>query len=487
MSSLASTPSAHGLGYASSGDHRTGDHRMVLRWTGAVLLFAALSATLVVVGRAELIEWLYPAAALAGALALYRSAPGTFLAYTWLIVFFTPEVRRVVDWLTGWSATSPIMLAPILVPGVAMLALLRHAHLLRLRAYAPFGLALLGIGYGYLVGVAKVGVAAASFDVLNWAVPVGFGFYTVLHWRRYAEQRDALVRAFAWGLVLMGVYAVVQFVLAPPWDGYWMENATMSSIGTPEPFQIRVFSTMNSPGPFGSTVAAGLLLLMGARGRGGLRWAAIALGSAGLLLSMVRTAWLSLILGVVVLVLLAPRGQRGRMLGALVGLGVVAALATAVLPSGDVMVERMGSMGNLQEDHSFQARLNFWGVVSQSFTDPVGGGMGSAGVAAKLTAGDTFDFDNGIANVPFVLGWPGGIAFTLGVMLLTLRACRTLLAARARGAEPFPVAALAVALSILAMMVSSNMLLGMTGMLFWSGLGLVLAWAWPDATDSSDA
>ena len=67
--------------------------------------------------------------------------------------------------------------------------------------------------------------------------------------------------------------------------------------GTPEPLGIRVFSTMNSPGPFANVLLAGLLILLtnenfSARPR--LR----AVGYLSfLLLSLVRSAWIGWFLG----------------------------------------------------------------------------------------------------------------------------------------------------------------------------------------------
>ena len=61
--------------------------------------------------------------------------------------------------------------------------------------------------------------------------------------------------------MVMGAYGVWQYMVAPAWDGFWIESTGLLTFGKPEPRQIRVFSTMHSNGPFAVTMMAALLLL----------------------------------------------------------------------------------------------------------------------------------------------------------------------------------------------------------------------------------
>src|SRR4030081_1469123 len=57
---------------------------------------------------------------------------------------------------------------------------------------------------------------------------------------------------------ILSVYGIIQYVFLPPWDAFWLQNVSAQgslSFGKPFPFQVRVFSMLNSPGPFGSFMA----------------------------------------------------------------------------------------------------------------------------------------------------------------------------------------------------------------------------------------
>src|SRR3712207_6929840 len=56
----------------------------------------------------------------------------------------------------------------------------------------------------------------------------------------------AVQRAFVWGVLVMGVYGLIQFFFLPPWDRYWMENSPITSFGLPEPLGDRKSTRLNS-------------------------------------------------------------------------------------------------------------------------------------------------------------------------------------------------------------------------------------------------
>ncbi len=184
----------------------------------------------------------------------------------------------------------------------------------------------------------------------------------------------------------MGVYGTLQFLDPPMWDQYWMTNAPMSSIGSPEPFEVRVFSTLNAPGPFAVVVMAGLLLLSG--GRGGLvRWTAAGAGYVSFLLSLVRAAWGGWVVGLIFIAL-----QRGRfsprLLVGLVITGLIALPLLTVGPVADIIDPRLQTVTNLQQDTSANERQEFYLEFAQrALLNPAGEGLGRTGVATKLSTG----------------------------------------------------------------------------------------------------
>lgn len=431
------------------------------------LVFGGLAA-----GAASVLEFAYPLAALLAGALLYWKYPLQYLGFAWWMWMVNPEVRRLVEYQNGFDANNPISLAPYLVTALALFTLFRHLPKLQLYRYLPIGLVLLGISYGYVVGMISVGLAAATFDLLNWLLPVVLAFHLMVHWRSYPEHGRAVERIFTWGVLLLGIYGVWQYLSPPPWDVYWMENAPIDSIGNPEPFQVRVFSTLNSPGPFSVVMMAGLLLLL-SRGSN-LRWPALGVGLVSFLLSLVRSAWGGLVVAVLFMI-----SQRSRLRSRLVIIMMAAVvLATPLLyipPVAERIGERLGTVTNLENDTSFQARLDFYrDFAPQAFLNPLGSGMGATGVATKLNSsggelGELGNFDGGVMEIAFILGWPGSVLYVGGLLCLVRRALKG-----SRG-DLLVVAGRGVIVGILAQIVFDNFLIDVGGMVFWTFLGLTLA------------
>jgi hypothetical protein len=442
---------------------------------GIVVGFAAFVAGALAAGAGEIVHLLFPAAALVVGITLYLLHPTLYLGFTWWLWFLTPEVRRIVDYQIGWNPISPVVIAPYLVTGLTAFTLLRYLpHLIQRPGLFPFALILVGLDYGYTVGLVRAGPLPATYGLLTWIAPVVFGFHVAVGWRQYPLYRDAIQRIFLWGVLAMGVYGIVQFFIVPPWDAYWMEVAPMVSIGRPEPFEVRVWSTMNAPGPFALVMMAGLLFAFAARGR----WQLIAgvPGYVGFLLSLVRSAWLGWAVGALFLLGRVQARQKVRLIAVACAIALLALPLLRLEAVAEKVTDKFETMQNLEEDLSWRARLALYRDFSlESLTNVVGEGIGSTNLATKLAnegqLGRYSTVDSGILEVVFVLGWPGTVLFVGGLgWLLTVSFARGAshddLAAQAAGA---------IVLATLAMLLSSNTLLGVGGMVFWSFLGLTLS------------
>ena len=436
----------------------------------ALLLSAALGVQLYVTGYAHVLNFLYPAGALVAGYWLYRNLPAAYTGFVWGLVFFTPFLRRLVDFQAGWNPLNPIMLAPLTVAGLSALSMIRNASALWRGSLWPFGLALVSLIPAYAVGALRVGPFSATFDLLQWAAPIVFGAGLAVSKHNHAEIGRVISQVFVVGACLMGVYGIVQFYVAPPWDAYWMTHVDMNSIGTPYPFLVRVFSTMNAPGPFAQVIFAGLLLPVAQRGW--LAWLAVLPGYGAFLLSLVRAAWLGWFIAVAALLTSLASAHRRVLVRRLV-LGVLLAVTTgAAVPSlRNVIVERFGTFTQLGEDHSLEERTDFThAIVEITLGSPLGRGIGSTGTSTKLSSGEATVFDNGLMNVPYVLGWMGGTLYFLAVGALMVAAFR-----RGRRSSPMAMTSAAIALGAVAQLVSGNNLVGITGFVFWGFAGFVLA------------
>lgn len=439
----------------------------------AILGFVMLVAGLILESRGGWLMLLYPLGALLVGVLLYLRHPALYVGFVWWLWFLTPEVRRFVDYQSGWHSESTVMLAPFLVAGLTLFTLLRHSPKLELRHLFPFVLVSGGLLYGFAVGFYKVGLRGATYDLLIWTVPVLTAFYLVVHWRNYPDYRRVTQRTFSWGLLVMGLYGLLQFFDPPPWDQFWMNHVEMISIGEPRPYKVRVFSTMNSPGPFATIVMAGLLVLLSSGGL--LRWPALVGGVVGFALSLVRTSWGAFVVGLCFLA--AHRGRsRPQLLATVIVTGLIVYPLLSFGPLAEVVSERLRTFGDLEADQSWGDRLRLYAEYTpKAFGDPLGMGFGSVGEVTKLSTeggflGELGTFDSGFLQIPIVLGWPGTLLFVGGLIWLSFYALRgterpDLFAAASRG----------IVAAMLASSLSGPVWSGVNGAVLWYFLGLAIA------------
>ncbi len=434
------------------------------------LAYAALIAT-VGVGAASFVgplassvQFAYPIVALLAAALLLWRRPVLYLAFTWWVWFLTPEVRRLIDYQIGYTETSLVMLAPFLVSGAALVAVLpRLSHLPR--SYRlPLAFAATGLLYAYGVGVLYNGPVTATFDLLTWGVPVIISAYVLTHTHLAPAFREATRRAFVWGLLIMGLYAAVQYFYLPAWDGYWMDNAGLGSIGSSEPQEVRVFSTLNSPGPYAGVMMAGLLLVFS---RGGFVTAVgAAAGFLGFALAAVRATWAGWLVGFIVVAASLPLRLRTRLLGTLFLLVLVAVPVFTVGPVSDLLSQRLQSFTDLQSDVSFNERLELYASLPE-FTagNPLGRGLGSTGVASSLSAQKTTlqNLDSGIIAVLYTFGILGTLYFVGGALAIFGAALRQGL----RSSSVADASYIGITVAAVTQLAFGNAWGGISGMILW--------------------
>jgi hypothetical protein len=378
-----------------------------------------------------------------------------FVMWSWFLASF---VRRVVDYQLG-TYTPPglslSLLTPFAVTLLAVLDIPRYGRLLVQRSFLPFLLCLSAVLYGYLIALSLQGPVNATVALLNWLPPLIIGFHLFVRQHAYRRHRHVAQRVFTWGMLLLGLYGIAQFFLAPPWDVFWMVHSEMNSIGRPEAMQIRVFGTLDSPGPYAIVMLTGVILLLVSFSPTSLL--AAVPGYTSFLLSMVRGAWLGWIVALGVLIVRLTGRLRTRLI---VFAAVIAVLVVPIFMMsgtlGEMAGSRLATLTNIQQDGSYQARTNLYQeTLLVALMSPVGHGLGSRNV------------DSGVVTVLWQLGWPGTALYSLGLFLMFKQAFR--------GRGRFAVAATAVAVSLLFQMLASNQLAQISGIIFWSMLSLAAA------------
>ncbi|MCC7194532.1 MAG: hypothetical protein IT356_03140 [Gemmatimonadaceae bacterium] len=470
---MASTPAAQGAALrrhgadAGGGAHEGGEGCPVF---AVLVIFCAGVAVLLAGVGGGLANILYVVLAAGAGFALHARSPAAYVSFTLWLWFVTPFVRRVLDMHHGWAPTSPTLLAPLAVALISMATLLGRGRELRGILYAPFLLVFMALVYGYAVGLITTGVIPATYALATWVAPVLLGLYVAIHWRRYPEFARAVRATFIVALPILAAYGIYQFVKLPRWDAQWMTNADLRSIGDPRPFAARVFSTLNTPGPFGAFLCAGSLMLLGTRSR--LRFVGIALAVVSLLLTRTRAAWGAFVIGLIVQRMGQPLRNLPRYAATLVAVAIVA-IPIARTPSFSALIlPRIKTLTNLSRDNSFTNRYNFSLSAAATIAETAeGGGLGATGGAVKLRGGEGVrSLDNGFLEVFYVFGWPGGTLFFLGLFLLVLQSARF----RETRVDPFANAARATAVALIAMLPIGDVFTGSTGTLIWvcGGLGI---------------
>ncbi len=414
----------------------------------------------------------YTVAAVGTGALLLRQSPTTYSSFSLWLWFLSPFVRRVFDYRHGWNPTNPALLAPPVVAALSIYTLLRHAKELRGRLFAPYLLILGALGYGYSVGLINAGLFPATYALLTWIAPLAFGVHLALSWRHYVELSAAIRKTFTFALPLLAFYGIYQFVRIPVWDAQWMINSDLKSIGSPLPFLVRIFSTLNTPGPYASFLLAGMLIVLA--GKEFTRFPGIAAASVALLLARTRAAWIAFLIGLVMQQLSQPVVRLPRRLMTIAVVSLLAAPLTQIPAFRSTIVNRMSTLSNISSDNSFVKRVAFSQENASEIVETAeGNGLGSTGGAIKLSSTSTGvrSLDNGFLEMFYVLGWPGGTMFFLGVGALLYQSFRFADARR----DPFASAVRAAAIALVSILPIGEVFTGSTGTLLWSMMGLGIA------------
>lgn len=372
-----------------------------------------------------------------------------YLVLVWAIA---PEVRRYVDWLQGeFHPRSLISVAPMAATLALAIPVSRQRIIVTATLYRALGSLALALSYAGIVGYIRNELPAV-FEFAATVAP----FLVILYASgrpMEPRERDLWVRSIVAVAVFVAAYGVVQYVYAPPWDVMWMQavQRDIIAIGKPEPYGIRVFSTMGAPLQCSLFLMTALVpMLVEPRWRRLTGYVMAGLIGYALLLTITRTAWVALAAGVL-FYFLTTKGVK--KIQALAGTLVVAALiwlALPYLPGYETISGRIESMTELKTDTSATARQSLartaWDAISKN---PVGTGMGSFGMGTRLARSPAefrSGFDNGYIGIALSYGWFGALFFLRGIWLL-VKAVRELRTDPER--EPYVRLALAMGVAYL--------------------------------------
>ena len=440
-----------------------------LAWA-AILSLVLFSAVCFFSGATAILRTAYIVISLAVGIFLYLRYPILYMGFTWWMWFLTPFVTRLVDYKSGWDPTRFMLVSQYLVTLLTLHTFFKELPRSIRQGSLPFVLAFLGVFYGFLVGMIKTSPMTAARGLLDWLTPIVFGFYLFISWRDYPLYRRNIERTFVWGVLVTGIYGIVQFLIAPDWDLFWLANAKLTSMGDPEPLKLRVWSTMASPAPYAAMMLAGLLLLF--TNKQVMRIPASAVGYLAFLLTTVRTLWGGWLIGVITLITaLKPRLQM-RLFMTILIMALCVVPLTQIKEFSEPIANRFETFSNLEDDDSAKVRQKIYeNGLHSALTNGLGNGVGNTFIVNKKGILEPIVIDSGILDMFFTLGWFGGVFYLAGIIILLVKVfqspeCRF---------DPFMAAARSIGLGMLSTLAGNSGMLGMPGMILWGFLGIALA------------
>lgn len=368
-------------------------------------------------GHAQL---LYPAVNAVLALCLYARGSPWYAGQCVLLFCCVSLVRRLVDAQGGWNPSSPVLLTPYLCCLLAALGFLRYWLKNNPRYVGVFLCMLLCIGYGVALAMYQGRTLASLVDALKWSFGPVYAVYILSEAERHTQLRRVIETCLVWASAVMGAYGVFQYVALPIWDAEWMRNVAqlgMDSIGQPEPFAVRVFSTMNSPGSFGIVMMAGIVLGL-KRGT----WVValtVPLMLVGLALCQYRSLWAATAVAVALVVFQRRAALRPANLLVLVAMAVVALGTVASVPRiREAIVHRVQTLSKLKSDESLKSRLAQYGELARNDNLVAGEGLALNGASRRLDKGKVAAIDGALIEIWRGMGVLVGTTFLLCIGVL---------------------------------------------------------------------
>ncbi|GAB1544291.1 hypothetical protein NUACC21_69670 [Scytonema sp. NUACC21] len=449
--------------------NNTKQHPTLYAWLaiGALILFTVAG---IAVRAASIMRPGYIVISFAVALLLYFRYPALYVGFTFWMWFITPLVSRLIDYYSGsFDESRLILVSQYLVSFITMYSFKDLPKEARTGGL-PFILAFIGVIYGFLIGLIKTSPVTAARSLLDWLVPISFSFYFIVNWQNYPEYRKSIQRAFLWGVLVTGVYGVIQYLIAPEWDRFWLIGTKITSFGDPEPLKIRLWSTMASPGPFAVMMMAGLLLLFTSSGP--LVIPTAAFGYLSFLLALVRTLWGCWLVGLLTMITaIKPKLQMRLMVTILVMTLCVVPLTT-MEPFSEAINSRLQTLTALDKDDSANVRKKIYeDGLSKAMTNYLGNGIGNTFVVDDDGKLLPIVIDSGILETFFTIGWLGAFPYLGGIVMLLLRVFQY----TEYRFDSFMAASRAVAFGCFIALPGGSAMLAFSGMLLWGFLAIVMA------------
>jgi hypothetical protein len=438
-----------------------------------LFLFIIFLGTFFLMGAGRLLVFPFPIISFLIGLFLYLRVPSLYISFTIFMWFLSPFVRRLIDYQSGDFTMGGYDTAAHFVSLISIITFVRELP----RSFKGIGLNIVLsfaiVIYGLVIGLFKNQIYDFTIveHFFSMAMPILFGFHVFSSWESYPKLCSTILKTFYWGILIVSSYGIIQYIFAPEWDKFFLKLGIIGAQGDPEPFGIRVFSTMAGAHNLAPIISSGLLLLMISGKRNLQNYLVIVIGVTCLALTSVRSSWLCLILGIFLYFLAEKRPKYHMNITISISICFLISLVSFSLVPGlsDLFLSRFNTFFNSDDDFAFNYRIsNYEEALAQdsSFLDLFGYGFG---ISPENVSG-IFLGDSAFLPILFYFGIIGGIIFLVTSLIWLPRSY--IYSVRNHKNDFFYISSSIISLSLLPMLFSSPLFHGAGGLIYWMFLGL---------------
>ena len=442
--------------------------------SGQVILLSFLY----LIGVGPLLILAFPLSTLAIGAYFYFYVPELYIGYTLFLWFSNPLIRRLIDYKVRYFTVGGMTTVSQFLTLICIISFVKYLPTFckkQLFAYSfPFIICTFSVLYGACLGVTQTEIKNLAIvqQVLSILCPILFGFHILSRWKEYRINFKIIVNTFRVSVVLMGIYGIIQFIASPPWDLFYLSFGIVGAQGSGDvAFGLRGFGTQTSAHVFAFILSSSLLVLMVMVKPSLINIMSVSVGFIAILLTSVRTAWIGLLIGILLFVFSRMKLKSHLTILISFTTSVILVVLTYILfEEFSVKVdERVETFLNLGNDRAVNYRLSNY---EQAFDPKLFSLIGRGYNIYTEDVSDVFNGDGTILPTLFNLGFIVGNIFLIcslfwimGLYLMSLK----------KNSDDSCLLASVVLVSLTPMLFSAFLFAGSNAIVYWTFLALGLS------------
>lgn len=400
---------------------------------------------------------------------LYSVNIGLYLVFTYSLWFFTAFIYRLGEYLAQDSSPGFYMFLPCVVTLICSHTYFKFLPKHFNKECLPFGLCLLSILYGFIIGIInQISFGSNIVALLQMSSPIFLSFFILMNWREYPQLRQTIRKTFLICTVLMCIYGIYQRIFIPEWDQYWIRNIDkLGELGADNSLVTGIFSTTTGRQQFAAILQACLVLAF-CETRFLLTVVLSTLYFLTFLLTQARAAWFAFAISVFIFLASVKQNSQIKVI-ILFCISLLFLVFLASLdPFSSTISERLETFTSLEDDGSLLNRKSAYSaLLGLALREVFGQGLGF-NVSSIAT---TSNFDGSIFQMLLFIGWFGVFFLVLGFLRLLLK----LFSKNYYSSDLFFSAARAISIGIFVQIGFNFIFIGPHAVVIWSFLGIALA------------